>query len=169
MKKMILVSSFALLMLSACSSISVHRDYDTQADFGAYRTYSWMPMKDRPRDPIHNTLTDARIKRAIQTEMEILGYHFQENGRADLRVAFHYGIRTRLDINHYGYGPWRGPAYTEVDRYKEGTLIIDIIDASKKQLVFRGWASSVVRGPETADRKINEAVKAILEKYPLRN
>ncbi len=166
MKKMVFASLFALFLLSACSSITVNTDFDPEANFRSYETYGWMPMKDRPRDPLHNTLTDARIKRAIQAEMEGHGYRFVDKGRADLRVAFHYGIKTHVDVHHYGYSRWRGPRHTEVRRYKEGTLIIDLVDTREKQLVFRGWASGLIRGPETADKKINESVKAIFEKYP---
>ena len=51
----------------------------------------------------------------------------------------------------------------------EGTLIIDMIDASTKQLVWRGSATGVLDenpSPEKVTQNVNNAVAAILAQYP---
>ena len=51
----------------------------------------------------------------------------------------------------------------------EGTLIIDIADAKKKNLVFRGMGVKEVdvqAKAEKRDKNIAEAVKKILKNYP---
>ena len=53
--------------------------------------------------------------------------------------------------------------------YQEGTLMIDIINAAKNELVWRGSATDIVDpdlSPEKKTQKINNAVARILEKFP---
>ena len=50
-----------------------------------------------------------------------------------------------------------------------GTLIIDLVDAGKKQLVWRGTASKTLEpdaSPETKEKNINEAVQKMFANYP---
>jgi hypothetical protein len=52
--------------------------------------------------------------------------------------------------------------------YREGTLIIDLMDANNKTLVWRGWATSAIeeavsRNPEQSIRK---AVERIFKLFP---
>jgi hypothetical protein len=53
-----------------------------------------------------------------------------------------------------------------VNQYKEGTLILDFVDARTKKLVFRGVGTAVVGGPESNAAKIQEAVSKIVAAYP---
>ena len=53
-----------------------------------------------------------------------------------------------------------------VRQYTEGTLILDFIDPGSDQLVWRGWYSDAVGEGEISEKKINTAVKHILEKFP---
>ena len=50
-----------------------------------------------------------------------------------------------------------------------GTLVIDIADAKKKQIAWRGMGVKEVdtqAKPEKRDKSINNAVKKILKDYP---
>jgi Domain of unknown function (DUF4136) len=49
--------------------------------------------------------------------------------------------------------------------YEEGTLIIDLIDAHSKKLIWRAYASSEVKTPVT-EEKIRKAVDKAFTKYP---
>ena len=56
---------------------------------------------------------------------------------------------------------------TSVNRYTEGTLTIDIIDAKKKELIWQGQGEGVLtKKTEKKDEKIKEFVSKILEQYP---
>jgi hypothetical protein len=157
----------AFLFLS-CSSMSVRTDYDRDADFGAYKTFSWLPMKNHSegRNPLDNKLTEARIKRAIEREMTAKGYVYKPEGAVDLRIAYFIGTRKIVRVDHYGYRWWGGPRRTEVTRYREGTLVIDLINTGTDQLVWRGSATDVVKSPDEAEDKIFESVQAIMAKFP---
>jgi hypothetical protein len=52
-------------------------------------------------------------------------------------------------------------------QYREGTLIIDLMDASNKNLLWRGWGTSVIDGPiDLTEKQINDAVTKILKAFP---
>jgi len=71
-----------------------------------------------------------------------------------------------------GYGTWGGYSMsmstTEVVQRTEGTVAIDIIDASRQQLVWEGAASGRVtdRVRENRAEAVNVAVRDILARFP---
>lgn len=167
---------FTLLLLMiwmfGCSPISVKMDYDREADFSKYRSYRWVDQSQRTgkRRMVRNTLAEKRIKSAVEEQLAAKGLNKIEQGKADLLIAYHTGARDKIDVAHYGYhygrrGYWRAGG-VEVRRYKEGTLVIDLIDPRMKQLIWRGWATGVVGDPEKAAKMIDTGVRKIFEKYP---
>jgi hypothetical protein len=161
-----------LIVSAACSGISVHTDYDRNIDFTVYKTYRWLPQKDRPRKRgiINDPFVQKRIRDAVEEKLASKGMMEAGLGKADLLIAFHMGARNKVDVTHYGYryGRWglfRGHA-VDVHRYKEGTLIVDFIDARTKELVWRGWATSVLHGRENIGDDIDASVSELFERYP---
>jgi len=157
---------FFLLSLTSCSPIHVRTDYDREVDFSRYRTFKWMPVpKKRHKKTVRRgSLLDRRLRRAVERELEAKGYIIKESGKTDALLAYHVGVQNRVDIERYGYGYWGRRTY--VHRYKEGTFIIDIVDAQAKQLVWRGAAQGVVGRSGNSEEKINKDIAKIFEKYP---
>jgi hypothetical protein len=97
-------------------------------------------------------------------------------------VAWHGAIQGQMamdTINHnYGYGwGWYGPgpgmtsSTTMVRTWDEGTLLIDIIDASRNALVWRGSAQTELSentSPEAQQNMLNAAAERILNTFPPR-
>jgi hypothetical protein len=57
----------------------------------------------------------------------------------------------------------------DVYNYTEGTLIIDLVNATSNQLAWRGSATGVVdpgRSPEQVQERINDVVGQIFANYP---
>lgn len=159
-----------IIGLVSCSPISVKTDYDSEANFTNYKTYRWLKTPDGKPMEAKNPLMAKRMRRAIESELSAKGYHLVEDEKPDFLVAFYSGVRNKVDVTTYGYrygrwGRWRGTAVA-VNRYKEGTLIIDIIDSNEKELVWRGWASGTVENPHNAQETINKAVTKLLSKFP---
>jgi hypothetical protein len=50
--------------------------------------------------------------------------------------------------------------------YTEGTFVIDIIDAKKDQVIWRGWSQDRV-APENLKLEIANYVDEIFDEYPL--
>jgi hypothetical protein len=171
-----------LLMLTAgCGSgISVNHDYDVNAHFEDYDTYAWI---ERSMDPAtgnaqaaqtQNDLLDARIKSAVSNELDRRG--LVENTKTpDVLLTYHLGVQDKIAVQDWGYRYsdyyWGyGGRQIDVYNYQEGTLIIDIIDASRQELVWRGAGQKNLRDtrptPEQITQEINHAVGKIMEAYP---
>ncbi|MBD3258512.1 DUF4136 domain-containing protein [candidate division GN15 bacterium] len=167
-----LLSLCCLLVLSVvagCSSVAIKADYDEAAEFGSYATFSIMKPRSAPPGKLGtNPVAMRRIERAIESEMIVRGFRSDSRRHADLLVAYHAGVKDKIDVNVWGYR--YGPRWSRatVRHYKEGTLVIDFIDREKKQAVWRGWATGVLSRDDRPQEAINDVVGRILEKYPPR-
>jgi len=168
--------------LGGCSTFHVTSDYNPEIDFSQYGTYYWLPAPDptdKTKGAQNDGLLNQRIERAVDAVLSQKGMRRVEN-RADasLLVTEHINVKQKLRVNttNYGYGYgrwgyWGGPGYTDttVHQYQQGTLILDLIDAKNKELVWRGSAQSPLRDmktPEEREKRVRAAVEAILAKYP---
>ena len=50
--------------------------------------------------------------------------------------------------------------------YREGTLMIRLIDAENDRAVWTGWITERVDNPKKMESKVGKAVKKILRKFP---
>jgi len=167
------------LVVPGCSSFQVHSDYNPDVDFAQYGSFAWLP---RPAEGDKSAQVDGllyqRIERAVNNNLAAKGMRLvDDQADASLLVTEHINVEQKLQVNTtnygYGYGRWGyyggGYQQTNVDQYEEGTLMIDFIDAKSKQLVWRGTAQSRLRNlktPEERNKRVREAVNAILERYP---
>jgi len=161
-----------LIALIGCSSMSIYVEYDQQTDFSRYKTFAWIETQPRrmPAKRIDAHILDSRIREAVEAELSARGFRLVPRPEADLLVIYHVGAKNKVDVTHYGYrygprGRWVGHR-VEVTKYKEGTLIIDIIDARLKELIWRGSAVGAVYSAGDLDRKLTDAVGRLLEHFP---
>jgi hypothetical protein len=171
---------------TACSSVRTQYDFDPGTDFSAWRTYAWYPSGTPPTgDPrLDNPLLHGRIEAAVNRTLGALGFEQVQDGTADFYVNYHLSTEQRLDVRsmnrtyvggphgrHWGGAGWGGVGWagTGVDRYEEGTLVIDLIDVSVRRLVWRGsGARRLSRDPQPdrLTKRVNEAVDEILSQFP---
>ncbi len=172
------------LALSGCASIDVTTDYDPTTDFTRYQTFAWMEGTGRGIDDLRlgGDLMDQRFRRAIESELVSRGMRKMESGRPDAFVGYQVALDDRVDYQtvntYYGAGwGYRGVArigvgtQTYAREYTQGTLVIDMFDAARRELVWRGTGEGRVdaaRNPQERQEKINEAVTLILEDFPVR-
>ncbi len=78
--------------------------------------------------------------------------------------------------NGMDYSPYASPWYPSLkaqppvqSRYSEGTVVIQVIDVAKKQMVWEAEVVDVVSPGKTTDPKlaIDGAVHAAFERYPV--
>lgn len=175
----ILFIVISALLIPACASISVDQEFDPEANFAAYQTFGWMPMESRrvdlrARDP----MVEQWIRDAIERELGAKGLRAAGSDEPDVRIAYLLVLQDGLDsqtIYEASDPNWRyrtyGPATTatRTQLLTTGTLVIDVFDAEKKALVWRGVAEGQVREVQDPDKRtarINDAVKRILAKFP---
>jgi hypothetical protein len=149
--------------LISCSSVAVKSDFDANANFAQYKTFDFMPHPGG--NPLHN----KRVEAAIEQELVAKGMQKQATGRPDLLVAYHTNVKDKIDVDTYGYryGRYgrRVGTYTTVQKYQQGTIVVDLVDAKEKELVWRGWAKGEVND-SVSKEKVDDTVGKILDKYP---
>jgi hypothetical protein len=175
-----------LLILSACQTPQLQRDFDPNRDFTAYRNWSWQEpaVQYKPDDPrLNSDLTGQRIRSAVSEQLDQRGLRpAAANMPSDLKVQVWLIVDNRQQqvSTHVGgaWGdPWRGgfwggPGYVETrtQDYQVSTLQIDLLDGKDGKLVWRGSAEKVLRNnqhnPSEREASIRRSVAEILSQYP---
>jgi hypothetical protein len=176
-----LVAATSFLLAGCASGPEIRADYDKAVDFGKYRTYGFI-SQGGPDGAQFKSLGQQMMQAAATREMESRGY--KKSDTPDLAINFKGKLEEKTDIEStpapmygpgYGYGGWYGAPYggwggTEVTtrRYNVGTLVMDIVDREKKQVVFQGGIEGVVSKEMLQNREqtITNAVGALFAKYP---
>jgi hypothetical protein len=173
----VLIAAFVLAPAMVIAQKTSH-DFDKTANFAGFKTYAF---KDGTK--VGQPLIDDRIVAALEKELATKGLTKSE-ANPDVIVVYHVAFDKEKDISTYssgyggGYGPygygWGGgwgstTATTTVRDILVGTMVIDIADAKKNQIAWRGMGVKEVNtpaSPEKRDKSINDAVKKILKNYP---
>ena len=161
----------ALAAIAGCSSISISTDFDSNADFAGYKTFGWMKQADSEEGYDYSGLVDERIKSAVDKQLQTKGLT-KGTTNTDLLVVYHAGKKEQLEVEDWGYGGWWGVGGGDAYSYEEGTLIVDLVDASTKKMVWRGTAKKAMSespSSEERDAAIDEAIQKMFEKYPPSN
>jgi hypothetical protein len=149
---------------------SVNYDFDKSANFGAFTTYSWVRGAALP-----DALTNQRIVTAINAQLAAKGLRLVERTEnPDLLVGYHAAFDTDVQITGFasGWGGFRFPAASGSARANEivtGTLIVDMVDARTRTIVWRGTASKEINPnakPAQRDKNIARATEKLFKNYP---
>jgi hypothetical protein len=174
-----LISIIVAVFASACApSVKVSTDYDSSVNFSAYKTFSMYEMK---ADNV-NQLNQDRIEKYIRMEMSKRGY-VENNTNPDLKVNAVTVLKNRRGISasttYAGYGGFYRPyrawgvpvtGYTSVTTYdyKDGSLVIDVIDAKADKMVWTGSAvAELYNQPKNPEEAISTTVAKIMAGYPV--
>ena len=171
-----------LLALTLVPSLAMAQktsyDYDKAADFASFKTYAV-----KPGTPVGQQLIDDRIASAIDSALAAKGLT-KTTTNPDVVVVYHMAFDKEKDISTFssgyggGYGPYGygwgggwagGSTHTQVRDILIGTLVIDIADAKKNQIAWRGMGVKEVNtqaNPEKRDKSITNAVNKIFKNYP---
>ncbi|MGH9645715.1 MAG: DUF4136 domain-containing protein [Bryobacteraceae bacterium] len=86
--------------------------------------------------------------------------------KPDLNVRFTLGQARRSEVEAYPAG-WRGLGTRRVRvAYTQGTLVINLRDTSRKELVWRAIATEEKNDPMEISKHLDEMVRKSIEKYP---
>jgi len=154
------------LVLAACSTMRTSIDYDPGYDYSKLKTYRWIP---NPGVEQANELFDKHFRKIMDEKLAAKGYSADENN-PDFLVAYHGNVQSKVDVTNWGYRypGWYGGI--EVYQYEEGTLIVDFVDATSKNIIYRGTLTAEIDRRssdfEKRQKRINEAVEKILKSFP---
>ena len=181
--KTLSIFAFVLALTSCVSTLSIDADYDKATDFSVFKTFSILDLNSNTTQhllpSVKSTLYDA-----VQKELENRGYVYQKTGgqlSVGLSILIEDKIEYRTDgavnygvgyggygygYGYYGYGYSAPQVITPVE-YRDGTLIIDIFDEAKKNLIWQGQANDRLSDSKSQNKnKIPAYVRYIFAKYP---
>jgi Domain of unknown function (DUF4136) len=164
--------ALGITMIGACASVPTTRiDRDPQADLKSYKTFGFYELAAAAR-PQYATIMSGRLKRATREQLERLGYTYSEE-HPDLRVNYVLNVQDRQELRSttqpgfFGYRGWAGSGIETVN-YRQGTLAIDLVDAQKNALVWRGVAEGRISAKDSKQpgATVDAAVNEIFVNFP---
>jgi hypothetical protein len=155
-------------MLAACATAPNTRvNQDPQVDLGHYKTFAFYDASGAAGQP-YSTLVGARIKEATAAQLKKLGY-VQGDANADLRVNIVLRVQERQDVRSTTTGLPRYRAWGGVEtvNYRQGTLTIDLVDAKRNAMVWRGVIDNRVadKAAKNPGPAIDEAVTKLFAHF----
>ena len=173
------------IALSPAFAHKIRVDFSHDTQFSCYKTYRWAPAAAQASPTqFPNQLMDERIVSFIDEALAARGLKRVTAG-GDLLISYHVQVTELPQYTTFADGPgwgWGGAwgwgwgpgwgtgfATTTVQIIYQGTLVIDMVDAHHKQLVFQGTSTQTVSSrPERNTRKLAKAVNEVFERYPPR-
>ena len=169
------------LGLWACTSFNVQTDHDATADFGAFKTFAFAGLADVNKGGIYdNSLMQKRIESAVVRELTAKGLRqVGLDEHPDLLVHYWVNVQDKQRLESggtsvgvaryrggYGWGAGYGGGVTTVE-YKEGTLILDLVEPTQKQLVWRATIVGTLQDSAEENTELgNKAIAKAFEDYP---
>lgn len=168
-------------VVPSCSpTVHVTSDYDRNAGFAKYKTFGLYDIKSKNGQV--SDLNVERITNAIRGEMMAKGFS-ESNNSPDLMVNAITMLKDKQSVtantNYYGYGGiyrpygyWGGGMLSGTTtyntyNYKDGSLMIDIVDTKSGKMVWQGTGNADIdKAPDKPDEFIQGAVKKILGTFP---
>jgi hypothetical protein len=197
MKKLvILMLAIASISLwSACSNYTYYAIGGKNANLSKYHSFAWLPPVDTTTNAGYNDLADQKIKDEATAQLQNKGLALVSR-RPDLLVRYSvlFSNRMRTYYNeptytYFGggfypsYWRYRGGRYgyysygapfpvymgTEIEQvpYKQGTIIIDLIDRNTHHVVWRGYAVGEMDTQQQSLRDLPKVVDGIIANLPL--
>jgi len=168
------------ITVASCEpSLKVSSDYDKNVNFSKYKTFA-MFKSDNWSDAV-SQLNQNRIINGIRNEMVKKG--FQEvTTTPDMMVNVVAIFKDKTSVSsttdYYGYGGYYRPyawgaggmsstTNYNVQNYKDGSLIIDIVDVATKSLIWQGTGNKEIDKPaKDPDTAIPKAISSIMASFP---
>jgi hypothetical protein len=164
---------------------------DQSVDMRQYSSFGWA-------DPIgtdqngYQSILSKDLKASTQRQLEARGMRY-DPANPQLIVNFNARLDDKLKVSTVptptmgmgmgmgrggGYYGYRGGMYstypmyrdeTTVSQYKEGTLNIDIVDVSRKQLVWEAVITDTItqKKRDNLQKTVDDYMKAAFKKFPI--
>jgi len=155
-----------LLVAGQIYAQKIDIEFDESADFSRYKTFAIQEGQLNAKAPALNSeLTRKKIDNEIRKRLIEKGL-MEVSTKPDLNVRFTLGSARRSEVEAYPAG-WRGLGTRRVRvAYTEGTLVINLRDTSKRELVWRAIAVEDKSDPAKISEHLDDMVRKSIEKYP---
>lgn len=176
----------AILLYTSCAPVlNVTTDYNHSAEFSKYKTFAMYHLADQSSNV--SELNKARIINAVKAQMVKNGLT-EVASSPDLLVNVTSVLKNEQSLQStttggmsygYGYGGYYRPygyggmgmgmssTTTQVVNTKTGSVIIDIVDAAKNDIVWTGTGNQEIDKPlESPDQFISTTIGKIMATFP---
>jgi hypothetical protein len=151
-------------------------EYDHDADFSRFHHYQWRTHPVFEKNPELLNVYSTGIQLVLDAgNTELMKKGFQpDEGSADVYVTFYLLAKGGADVKTieqpaWGtYGWYGAPVWTstEIERYIQGALIIDIIDARTSKVVWRAYCAEKVKDMTKRHKAIGASVRKAFDRFP---
>jgi hypothetical protein len=168
------VAALGVLALTACATTNVRSFVERGIDVQQYRTYSWGPAREQATgDPRldNNRFFEEQIEAAVEHNLSARGFEKTAAGESDLLIRYYASVEHQVNANGADQ-PYTSCEECQPYVFDAGTIVIDLIDARTRRMVWRGWDESSIDGnvddQARMEKRVDDAVARILEKLPRR-
>ncbi len=184
-----------LLLLAGCVS-PVGVETSRTAHFAGLQDFAWLKSGKTPlKNPIVDSgIVSHRIKQAVIEALRNRGFSYRKHrSQAQFLVTDHLISHREMVMNpplFYGYGFYGDPFFPGYDddgffgpgpigygyfgpygygySYPVAVLVIDVLDAKKHRLIWRGWVTRRISQSNFSAAAIYRDVNRILDHFPAR-
>lgn len=180
------------VFLVGCSTLKIQTDYNEEYNFSKISKFNvTFNKKDDGKD-----FARSQVSRALENQFKKMGYATSSKEEADIYVVFHLDIQTKQQIetnyetmNMYPTRPFYGQlnhntkhminpiidnnintrVTTQTYEYKEGYLIVELVDAKTNNIFWQGSAKDELSNLSTQKEKseyINMVINKLFKDYP---
>jgi hypothetical protein len=176
MKNVILALVLCMAVSGYAASLTANYDYDTAADFTALKTFNWMPATGNAAG---DELLIKKIRSTVDIQLQAKGrtlsadnpdflIGMELSGKTTHSGSTGVGVSVGIPVGRMGRVSVGGGKSKSHEK-KEGTLVMDFVDAKTKSLVWRATVTDAVDPsytPEEKQKQINEVIAAMLAHFP---
>lgn len=174
-----------LLVVACASQPTIRTQAAASANLASYHTYGFMARPGTDQDG-YKSLTTQTLERAVGREMLARGYTRASSGaEPDLLINFNVKTKDKVEGSvgpdgwggyggwgrHWGYGAGFGfdGYYNDIQTVTEGSLIIDLVDRARNEVVWSGTAVAQVtrKSLDNPAPELDRAVTQIFARYPV--
>jgi hypothetical protein len=172
-RRALLLASLVLLVAASAPAqqfkmARVELDYDKDADFKAFKTYSWKDTGQVAEDPAMH----ARIVWYVERELENKGLKKSADGAGELLVRYYARKREALQgtakdsVTTLPGGAGQHTTSVDIAKVTEGTLLVELQRASDQKAVWTASTEYRSLDKQKIDAETKAAVRQLIAKYP---
>jgi hypothetical protein len=177
MKNIMLALAIAFAVVGCASSpLTMDVDYDTAKDFAAQKTFAWMPATG---NAVANELLVKRIRSSVDQQLQAKGrtpaadnpnflIAMDLSGKTAYGGSTGVGVSVGIPVGRAGRVSVGGGKSKPVET-KEGTLVLQFLDAKTKELFWKAIASGTVEpglSPDEQQKRIDDVIAQMLAQFP---
>lgn len=172
MRKLFLLT-FALFTFEVCPLVAQSITFANGINFLNYKTYKWVPV---PSAEQLDELTSNQLMGTIEAELAKKGLTRTPSDSPDLLIAYEIASGNGKQLRNLSVGAAYGSngggnagTTGTVTTIHSGELALDMYDAAKKELVWRGLIANAIEPDAKPDKKqkhMSQTIEKLLKHYP---